>query len=286
MVPTIQLVYRDSARAEREMRGMTDHGPSIFPAHRRARRRPFLGDLAGLVVFWALGTAGVGHAYDPFRIPATEFDARVRKIALAPTQVEAELELEDAVGLAVRIDEHITKIFRTRPAPRPDLLPPAVFAEVWREMSSRLEGAYDPRTGAARVDVFPFVAEHARREVDLRHGANATMWVRVESEVMPAKVFKEGWFAGGERLAWRGQPIPNLFRYVPQRVLGYFVSVSIVDVLGRELYNVQAPIAWHRVYLLQGYEDRDPSEALADAEKLERALELVLTPIFEADRKN
>jgi|JI10StandDraft_1071094.scaffolds.fasta_scaffold353587_2 hypothetical protein len=266
------------------MRGIAHHGPSIFPAHGRARRLLFRGGLVGLVVLWALGMPDVCGAYDPFRIPVTQFDVRVRKIALAPTQVGS--ELEDEVGLSARIDERIAEIFRTRPDPKPELLPPAVFAEVWREMSSRLEGAYDPRTGAAREDVFPFVAEHARREVDLRHGANATMWVRVESEAMRAEVFREGWFAGGERLSWRGQPIPNLFRYVPQRVLGYFVSVSIVDVLGRELYNIQAPIAWHRVYLLQGYEDRDPSEVLADADKLEQALELVLTPIFEAYREN
>ena len=264
------------------MRVRTDYRPSTFPAPRRALRLAFLGNLAGLVVVWALGSPRACLAYDPFRIPEAQFDARVQKIALAPTRVQS--ELEDAFGLSARIDARIQEIFRTRPAPKPDLLPPSVFEAVWREMSSRLGGAYDPRTGAAKEEVVPFVEEHTRREVDLRHGANATMWIRVESQIMRAEAFKEGWFAGGERLSWRGQPIPNLLRYVPQRVLGYFVSVSIVDVLGRELYNIRAPIAWHRIYLLQGYEDRDPTEALASADKLERALELALTPIFDAYR--
>jgi len=284
MVPTILVVYLDFASAGLEMRGITDYRPSAFSARRRARRLAFRGDLAGLAVVWALGSPEACLAYDPFRIPAAQFDARVRKIALAPTQVQSELEA--TFGLSARIDARIQEIFRTRPAPRPDLLPPSVFEAVWREMSSRLGGAYDPRTGAAKEDVFPFVDEHTRREVDLRHGANATMRIRVESQIMEAQAFKEGWFAGGERLSWRGQPIPNLFEYVPQRVLGYFVSVSIVDVLGRKLYNVQAPIAWHRIYLLQGYEDRDPTESLASADKLERALEAVLKPIFDAYRAN
>ncbi|MBY0401000.1 hypothetical protein K2X89_11935 [Myxococcota bacterium] len=96
--------------------------------------------------------------------------------------------------------------------------------------------------------------------------------------------FDEGITVEPSRL-WRGQPIPALLRYVPQRTLGYFVRVSIVDVLGRELYSVRAPIAWHRIYLLQGYEDRDPAETLVE-EKLDRALEAVLTPIFEAYRSN
>ncbi len=284
MVPTIFVVYLDFASAGLEMRDISDYRPSTFSARGRARRLAFLGDLAGLIVVWMLGSPEPCLAYDPFRIPAAQFDARVHKIALAPTQVRS--DLEESFGLSARIDARIQEIFRTRPAPKPDLLPTLVFEAVWLEMSSRLGGAYDPRTGAAREDVFPFVEEHTRREVDLRHGANATMRIRVESEIMEAEAFKEGWFAGGERLSWRGQPIPNLFEYVPQRVLGYFVSVSIVDVLGRELYNVQAPIAWHRIYLLQGYEDRDPAEALGSADKLERALQAVLTPIFEAYRAN
>lgn len=254
-------------------------------SHARRRGRLGLPDgLVALAVVWALGTPTDCLAYDPFQIPRAQFDARVRKIALAPTQVQS--EVEDASGLSARIDARVQEIFRTRPAPRPELVPPSVVEAVWREMSSRLGGAYDPRTGAAKAEVLSFVEEHTRREVDLHHDANATMWIRVESLTMRAQGSSAGWLAGGEPLSWRGQPIPNLYRYVPQRILGYFVRVSIIDVLGRTLYDVQVPIAWHRVYLLQGYDDRDPADLLASDDRLERALQLVLSPIFDRDRSN
>lgn len=233
--------------------------------------------LVGLSAGWVIGSPGTSLAYDPFRIPEDQFDARVRRIALAPTEVAA--DLGEASDLSARVDARVEQVFRARPTPTPELLPPPVFEAVWREMSSRLGGAYDPRTGAAKPEILPFVEEHTRRELDRREGANATMRIRIDSQIMRVEAFKEGWFAGGERLSWRGQPIPNRFAYVPQRVLGYVVSVSIVDVLGRRLYEARAPIAWHRVYLLQGHDDRDPAQALASADKLEKALESVLAPI-------
>ncbi|MEZ4282124.1 MAG: hypothetical protein R3F21_21175 [Myxococcota bacterium] len=264
------------------MLGRIDDRPSTSPARRRGPIAFFDG-LAALAVVWALGSPTDGLAYDPFQIPRAQFDARVRKIALAPTWVQA--EIEEASDLSARIDTRVQEIFRTRSAPRAELVPPSVVEAVWREMSARLGGAYDPRTGAPRPEVFPFVEEHTRREVDLHHGANATMWIRVESRILRAQGSPDGWLAGGERLSWRGQPIPNLYRYLPQRILGYVVRVSIIDVLGRTLYDVEAPIAWHRVYLFQGYEDRNSADRLASDDRIEQALQLVLSPIFDRDRR-
>jgi hypothetical protein len=221
-----------------------------------------------------------GEEFNPYEIPKAQFANRVHRIALRPPRVPH--DIADPVATRATL-EHL--LGATLSGKGYQVVESSVFAGLWRTMSERLGGTYDPVSGEVRKEPYAAVLDHVGRELARLHGVDAVLTSYVSIDWAP---FERGGFtytALDQPLRWQGQNIPSALWNHPQQVLGAYLSVVISDLAGSKLYGIRFPIEWTAVYVARGYEEKPVAERLADTVRLQRAVEKDLDPLVPAQGK-
>ena len=178
--------------------------------------------------------------FNPYQVPAEQVHRRVHTIALAPIQLPDETEDRQAVGA-----EFESLISEALAAGGFRVVPAAEYEGVWRQMSARLGGVFDPVTGKVDEKKYEAAREHAARELARRDNADAILYPIIRVRPMRIRSTNVGLYAGGQPLSWQGRLIG--WNDMPQKVFGTYLGVSLVDTSGVEMYSVQFPLEWTEI---------------------------------------
>jgi len=230
-----------------------------------------------LVLAVALAATARGEEFNPYEIPTAQFTAQVHTIALRPVRVLP--EVGDPTAVRERIETRIADALRTKGY---GVVPPAAFAALWRQMSEKLGGTFDPLTGATRKDVYEAARDHVGRELKRLYQADAvlTAWVGIEW----APFYRGGltYQAMNESLRWQGEPFSSALINHPQQVRGAYLNVVIDDLGGMTLYSVRVPIEWIVIYAARGYEEKPIAQRLVTPGAVENAADKALGMLVSA----
>ena len=212
---------------------------------------------------------------DPHSVPREQIQRRVRVIALMPVTV--------LTGAADRLTarERFEPLLAAKlQAKGYQTVPSVEFTRVWRELSERVGGVYDPVTGRASAEKGTAVGEHTRREMERRFGANAFLASElVLDDVVP------GWNLSGEYVLWnepilmRGRKLGGGLEGIPQRVQAAVLDVDLIDVNGADLYHSRCGVEWIRVYAARGHEEKPPASRFQNAAAVQNAVDKTLDPL-------
>lgn len=233
-----------------------------------------------LLIAMLAGSGRAEEEFNPYEIPQEQFTARVRVIALRPPRVPA--DVADPAAVREVIDARLTEGLRDKGY---TVVPASAYAALWRQMSERLGGTYDPVTGAPREEQHAAARDHVARELKRLYRADAILSSFVTVEWAPHYSGGFAYRAMDEDLTWQGAPIGGALINHPQKVLGAYLNVVISDLVGAELYGVRAPIQWFTVYAARGYEERPTAERLATPWPIKSAIDKDLVFLVDSAAK-
>lgn len=229
---------------------------------------------AALLATLCCAATAAGEELNPYEMPAQQFAARVRTIALRPIGVPGDVPHPDA--LRARIEALVGDRLRAKGY---EVVAPTVWAATWLEMSRRLGGTFDVITGDPRPEQFKAAFDHTARELERTHGVDAVLSAFVS--IGPAS-FGRGLFAfetWGQSLRYAGQVVGPEIWEAPQSVRGAYLNVLITDLAGDKLYGIRYGIEWTAIYVARGYEERPLAEVFDEPERIERAVDEDLAPL-------
>jgi len=212
--------------------------------------------------------AAHAEEFNPYEIPERQFAAQVRTIALRPVGVPS--DAPDPEALRARIEALITERVRAKGY---TVIPSTAWATVWRQMSERLGGTYDPVTGEPRADQFKAAFEHTTRELERTEGVDALLSAFISIGPAP---FGRGLFAFStwdQPLQFAGQTVGPEIWEAPQSVRGAYLTVVIADLAGTKLYGVRHGIEWTAVFVARGYEERPPAQIYDEPARIQAAVD-------------
>lgn len=112
--------------------------------------------------------------YNPFKIPQDELYGKIKTIALAPVAVPEGLEDPQPVKamFASLIEAKLREAgFST--------VPSAEYAEIWKRMTEKVGGYFDPVTGKRDESKFKALRKHCLRELSTKYNANAVVYPEI-----------------------------------------------------------------------------------------------------------
>lgn len=222
------------------------------------RSRP-QGRIAALAVVLVVSTMSQASAnsVQPFFVPPERITSRVETVVIEPVSLSNFPTEQDPLRLrqawATIIGEAFTDLGY-------EVIASDQFDRVWRETAARMGGLFDPVTGEVADDRLQVVREHTLAELARVHGVDASVRARIAVAPMQTyeKPFGGGFFVGHEAVTWSdGQYLAAR----PQRVVGPYLDLAVVDAANVPLYGIRARVGWWRVYANRDYFDR-PAEAV------------------------
>ena len=219
----------------------------------------------------------VRTVFNPFSMPKEMVQERVHTIALRAVRVPPNTRkmigpmFESLIAQGLQEQGYQT-------------LPPNEFERIWREMSERLGGIYNPGTGESYEERHDAAWQHTTRDLARRLSADAVLDARVVAGEIPLRwglrLTGFYWFAADEIVQWRGEGIgASESKHMPQKVLGTYLNVSLYDLSGARMYAVTSPIEWTKVFIARSYEERDQVELYLDDERNRDAVAKTLRPL-------
>ncbi len=228
-----------------------------------------------LPVLAALAGAAAAKELNPYEIPKEQFAARIQVIALETPRVPA--DVANPARVRTWIEEQLTQRLRAKGY---RVIASREHATLWRQLSERLGGTFDPVTGKPRQAQADAARDHVGRELERLHGVDALLSSYVT--VVPGRAQRQGrhYKAMGRTLFWQGEPISSWVGNVPQQVRGLSLNVLITDVGNANLYGIRVPLQWIEVYFARGHE-RKPANFILDepwliSNAVDRTLQMIV----------
>ena len=230
--------------------------------------------LSMAAAFARVESAGAGED-DPYLVPREEVQRKVRTIALWPVILPA--GTEDAEPIRTLFESLIVQKLQSKGFAT---VAPDELASVWRRMSERLGGVYDPLTGEIRKERYDAAWQHATRELGRRFGVDAVLEVAInEDDWLPRiklGLGRDYYAVMGELITWGGEPIfasaPNL----PQKLRGVALGVRLFDLTGTVMYAYSAGIEWCRIFVARSHEERPRREMYTSVTRNQGAVDRAL----------
>lgn len=239
-------------------------------------------DAAAVLLLAAAFAAGpsAAESFDPYAIPKEQFQARVHTIVLKPLDLRAKTPNADAVRQ--QFEALLTGGLRAKGY---TVVPSREYERIWREMSARLGGTFDPVTGEPVKEKYEAAREHTARELARLHGADAILdpYIRISDAGWGGFFVFSTWH---EALRWQGGQIVAAPATMPQRVLGAFLNVVISDLAGIELYGMRAGIEWTAVYAARGHEDKPIEQIYDEPDRNQHAVDIALERLIPAAKRS
>jgi hypothetical protein len=225
------------------------------------------------------GLAGERPVYDPFMIPEEKLRAEIETVVLRSIQLPD--DVEDA-----RWDEKLTSHYVANRLEDFgfEVVAAREFQDRWLKYSQKLGGVFDPWTGAADRGKFRLVQDYVMRELAESHSVDAVAFLSVFSRATEVTWNTQVLRSGGSSLVWGGEWIPfrKRLRIWPQRVESILLGIDIYNVAGTTVYSVACPIAWAKIYMDRGFEER-PIKEVYSKDHIENAVDGCLRSLRNPD---
>jgi hypothetical protein len=128
-----------------------------------------------LLATLTIGGCATQAPYRPFKVPESEFVAKVTTIALTPLMLPNDVDDPDAVR--AKFEPLIESKLREAGFA---IVPPAKVEEIRNQMLAEVGGVFDPKTGKADEAKFKAIREHTYRELASQFNATAVLHSSIE----------------------------------------------------------------------------------------------------------
>ncbi len=198
-----------------------------------------------------------------FKMPKAHFEQTVRTLAIAPVSLPA--GTPDATNARQRIERLLTVELERRGY---GVVASPVFIRLWRDLSGKLGGVFDPVSGTRIDDRWKLAFDYTARE--LKSG------YQVDAILFPSVII-------GEVTVSSLEAIPPAMRAQSeiQLALGTHLRVTIRDLNAARMYQWSSAMEVTEVFAGRSHEKRPASELYRLDDKLERAVARVLRDLPE-----
>jgi len=224
-----------------------------------------------LMLAFVVGGCATTPAYNPFRVPQSDFYLKIRTIAMSPLVVPKWVGSSEAVRskmedrIKTQLEESGFKI-----------IPREKFQEIWDRFLDQMGGYFDPLTGKIDNEKLETIRSYARREMSLKYGADAFLHPRIE--LVGAKV-------DGFSAIWDGTTDSIIFKewYGAYQGVTNALSLAIIieDTNGVDLYINRGGIQVASKIYMGRFVSVPTSELLADEERNMEAVYIALKALVE-----
>jgi hypothetical protein len=222
----------------------------------------------------ALGIAAspitpAAEKYDPYSIDKRTFKNEYQRIALAPIEAGAALDMPDPAKQM--IEEEITKHLEKRGF---TVIPSAVLADIRKTMIDQVGGLSDPATGETDMEKVMAVHSHSLRELWYRHDFDALGAIRIQIIQAPIENDKAEWDGTSQKIKKKGGGL----KYTAS-VAASSVTFSIYDASEQPLYVNYGGLEVLMMRVKQEFQPLDSSEYFKDEKRIRKAAQVAIKPI-------
>ncbi len=217
-------------------------------------------------------TAPLSHTaekYDPFSADKRTFKKEYQRIALAPVEAAAALEMPDSAKQM--IEEEITRHLEKRGY---TVIPSTVLKDIRRTMVEQVGGLADPTTGELDMDKVMAVHRHSLRELWYRHDFDALATARIGMVQAEIENDKAEWDGTSQKLKKEGGGL----KYTASAAAST-LTFSIFDETEQPVFVNYGGLEVLVMRVKQQLQPLDSSEYFHDEKRVRKAAQLALKPI-------
>lgn len=230
--------------------------------------RTLLALLTALLVA-AVPVAQAAEKYDPYFIDKRELKKQYKRIALAPVEVAADLEMPESAKqlIEAEITKHLEKRGYT-------VIPSSVLAGIRSTMIERVGGLTDAATGDVDMAKARAVSDHSLRELWFKNDFDAVGTIRIEVIQAPVENDRAEWDGVKQKVERKGRSL----NYTAS-VAATSVTFAIQDVTEQPLFVNYGGLEVLMMRVKEEFQPLDKSEYFKDEKRIRKAAQLAVKPI-------
>jgi len=207
--------------------------------------------------------------YDPYSIDKGTFRKAYKRIALAPVEAGAALNMPDSAKQI--IEEEITRHLEKRGY---TVIPSSLLKGIRSTMVEQVGGLEDPATGELDMDKVMAVHSHSLRELWFQHDFDALATARVGIIQAHVENDRAEWDGTSQKLRKKGGSL----KYTASAAAST-LTFSIFDATEQPLYVNYGGLEVLVMRVKQQLQPLDASEYFRDEKRIRKAAQLAVKPI-------
>ena len=245
--------------------------------------RTLLALLTALLVA-AVPVAQAAEKYDPYFIDKRELKKQYKRIALAPVEVAADLEMPESAKqlIEAEITKHLEKgdgvalrgELRQNHKRGYTVIPSSVLAGIRSTMIERVGGLTDAATGDVDMAKARAVSDHSLRELWFKNDFDAVGTIRIEVIQAPVENDRAEWDGVKQKVERKGRSL----NYTAS-VAATSVTFAIQDVTEQPLFVNYGGLEVLMMRVKEEFQPLDKSEYFKDEKRIRKAAQLAVKPI-------
>ena len=227
-----------------------------------------------LAFITALGVAAspivlAADKYDPYVIDKRTFKEEYQRIALAPVEAGAALDMSDSAKQM--IEQEITRHLEKRGY---TVIPSTVLKDIRSTMIDQVGGLEDPATGEPDMDKVMAVHSHSLRELWYRHDFDALATARIQIIQAPVENDRAEWDGTSQKVRKKGGSL----KYTAS-IAASTLTFSIFDATEQPIYVNYGGLEVLMMRVQEQFQPLDSSEYFQDEKRIRKAAQLAIKPI-------
>ena len=228
-----------------------------------------------LVIVLTVSSCATTTPYNPFKVPQSDIRSRVKVVALAP--INLPLKIDDPEPVKTKFESLVTaKLleggFR--------IVPSSEYGAVWKQMTEKLGGFFNPITGKRDEEKFKAVREHTLREVAAKSKADALLEVGIVPVGVNFTSNRAAWHGTTENLVPGGAFTAYVLGGHNGTTTALSLGVALSDFHGVEMYDNAGGIQLLTKISAGQFVSVPRQELFADEERNRQAVNIALDPLI------
>jgi hypothetical protein len=213
--------------------------------------------------------------YNPFKVSQTEIRSKVKVVALVPMNVPGGLDNEDAIKskfeemLAAKLHEGNFRV-----------IPSEEYGAIWKQMTEKLGGFFDPITGKRNEEKFKTVREHTLRELAAKTAADAILASGISIVKANFSMNVASWDGVKQDLTPGGVLTAIFISNSRGSVGALSLVVALADINGIEMYGNAGGLQALSTLSRNRFVEVPRAELLTDEARNRRAVNIALNPLI------
>ena len=214
-------------------------------------------------------------AYNPFKVPQADIKNKVKVVALAP--INFPTDIDNAEAIKATFESLVTAKLREGGF---TVVPSPEYGQIWKDMTEKLNGIFDPMTGKRDQQKYKTAREHTLRELASRTKADGLLDFAVVPVKAGFRLNVASWHGTSEDLVPGGVFTAVLIGGSNGTVGALSLGVTLSDINDVEMYTNVGGIQVLSKLSFGSFKPVPRNELFADEERNRKAVEIALNPLI------
>jgi hypothetical protein len=231
--------------------------------------------LKWLALLLSISGCAATTPYNPFKVPQADIKAKTKLVALAPMGVPGGIENEDLIKkkfealVTARLQEGGFRVLQSEE-----------YGTIWKQMTEKLGGFFDPMTGKRDEEKYKTVREHTLRELTAKTGADAVLSSAISVVKVNFGANVASWHGTTQNLVPGGAFTAYLIGGSSGTVPALSLVVALSDINGVDMYANAGGLQLLSTISGNHFVEVPRTELFADEERNHRAVNIALNPLI------